>query len=266
MIVLAFAASEIFRIFFRMFLGIVGFGLIHGLCIMPVYMSLLCCKSEITTSISVRVRVERQSSFNKRDESSNDLKLADTGNKYPDLGADNPSLQWAEEENVDEEAVKEKQEDDGIDYDQYIVNVFKEIHNEGLETDDEKPDASTGLTGEENKQSLSVQMPDAEKNAEIHNEGLETDDEKPDVSTGLTGEENKQSLSIQKPDGEKNAGIHNEGLETGDEKPHVSTGLTGEESKQSLSSEKPDGKKNVGTIETTQASERSDILADVTKL
>ena len=228
MIVLAFAASEIFRIFFRMFLGIVGFGLIHGLCIMPVYMSLLCCKPEITTSTLVRVRVERQSSINKRDESSNDLKLADTGNKYPDLGADNPSLQWAEEENLGEDAVNdnEKQEDDGIDYDQYIVNVFKEIHNEGLETGDEKPD----------------------------------------VSTGLTGEENKQSMSSEKPDGEKNAGIHNEGLETGDEKPDVSTGLTGEESKQSLSSEKPDGEKKVGTVETTQSSERSDTLADVTKL
>ena len=268
MIVLAFAASEIFRIFFRMFLGIVGFGLIHGLCIMPVYMSLLCCKPKITTSTLVRVKVERQSSINKRDESSNDLKLADTGNKYPDLGADNPSLQRAEEENLDEDAVNdnEKQEDDGIDYDQYIVNVFKEIHNEGLETGDEKPDVSTGLTGEENKQSRSIQKPDGEKNAGIHNEGLETDDEKPDVSTGLTGEENKQSMSSEKPDGEKNAGIHNEGLGTGDEKPEVSTGLTGEESKQSLSSEKPDGEKKVGTVETTQSSERSDTLADVTKL
>jgi len=55
-------------------------------------------------------------------------------------------------------------------------------------------------------------------------------------------------------------------LETDDEKPGVSTGLTGEESKQSLSIQKPDGEKNVGTVETTQASERSDTLADVTKL
>lgn len=58
MIVLAFASSEIFRIFFRMFLGIVLFGLLHGLCILPVYLSLFCWRPAVTKPLSGRVGVE----------------------------------------------------------------------------------------------------------------------------------------------------------------------------------------------------------------
>jgi hypothetical protein len=39
--VLGFSNSEVFRVFFKMFVGIVGFGLVHGLVLMPVLLSLL---------------------------------------------------------------------------------------------------------------------------------------------------------------------------------------------------------------------------------